>query len=229
MRVLQERYQIVRELGRGGDGAVYLCSDRRLVGSMWAIKDLVAGGPAEGGGLRRGDVVTQVNGVAIKNSSELTREVAKSRPGETIRLDVIRDSRRQVVNIRSGVRPSESELAANDNSGTPRSGATPRPGAPATQQVLGLQVTGIDAAARTRYSLAPTVNGVVVDSVRQGSDAADKGLRRGDVITTVNQRPVTTAAEMSAAIDAAKKSGRTSVLAGFLRGQRSGFLPLKIE
>ncbi len=192
------------------------------------VADLVAGGPAEAGGLRRGDVVTQVNGVGIKDSTGLTREVAKTQPGQTIRMDVLRDGRRQTVNIRAGARPSESELASNDNSGGARPGAPARPGGPATQQVLGLQVSGIDAAARTRYSLPATLNGVVVDSVRQGSDAAEK-LRRGDVITSVNQRPVTTAAEMSAVIDAAKKSGRTSVLAGFVRAGRSAFLPLKIE
>jgi serine protease Do len=174
-------------------------------------------------------VVTAVNGVAIKDSTGLTREVAKARPGETIRMDVLRDGRRQAVSIRSGVRPSESELAANDN-GAPRApGAPARPGAPAAQQVLGLQVSGIDAAARTRFSLPATVNGVVVESVRQGSDAAEKGLRRGDVITSVNQRPITSAAEMSAAIDAARKGQRTSVLAGFFRAGRYGYLPLKIE
>jgi serine protease Do len=201
-----------------------------LSGTQGAIvADLTAGGPAETAGLRRGDVVTSVNGVAIKDSTGLTREVAKARPGETIRMDVLRDGRRQTVNIRSGVRPSESELAANDN-GSPRAPGSPaRPGAPATQQVLGLQVSGIDAAARTRFSLPSTVNGVVVESVRQGSDAAEKGLRRGDVITSINQRPVTTAAEMSAAIEAAKRGQRTSVLAGFFRSGRYGYLPLKIE
>lgn len=43
MKLLQDRYQIIRELGRGGDGAVYLCGDLRLVGSLWAIKELPSG------------------------------------------------------------------------------------------------------------------------------------------------------------------------------------------
>ncbi len=40
MRVLQDRYTIVREIGRGGEGAIYLCEDRRLPGSLWAVKEL---------------------------------------------------------------------------------------------------------------------------------------------------------------------------------------------
>jgi serine/threonine protein kinase len=60
-RVLQERYQVIRELGRGGDGAVYLCSDRRLVGSLWAIKELVAGGPERAAFEREASILSQLD------------------------------------------------------------------------------------------------------------------------------------------------------------------------
>ncbi len=59
-RVLQERYQVIRELGRGGDGAVYLCSDQRLHGSMWAIKELVAGGSERAAFEREASILSQL-------------------------------------------------------------------------------------------------------------------------------------------------------------------------
>ncbi|MFN8610160.1 MAG: bifunctional serine/threonine-protein kinase/ABC transporter substrate-binding protein [Vulcanimicrobiota bacterium] len=58
--MLQERYQVIRELGRGGDGAVYLCSDRRLLGSLWAIKELVAGGSERAAFEREASILSQL-------------------------------------------------------------------------------------------------------------------------------------------------------------------------
>jgi len=51
----------------------------------------------------------------VRTSSELTREVAKASPGEILRLDVLRMGKARTVEIRSGVRPSEKDLVANDN------------------------------------------------------------------------------------------------------------------
>src|SRR5258706_2722174 len=88
------------------------------------VSDLVPAGPSARAGLLPGDVVVAINGVSVKTSSELTREVAKARPGDALRLDVIHDGKRKVIEVRSGIRPSEKDLASNDN--TP--GGRPGPG-----------------------------------------------------------------------------------------------------
>ena len=74
----------------------------------------------------------------------------------------------------------------------------------------------------------PELHGVVVETIDQSSDAGQKGLHRGDVLVQANGHPVTTAADVSAAVDAAKKAGRTSVLLGIFRQGRTTFLPIKI-
>src|SRR5690606_120733 len=137
------------------------------------------GGPSAKAGLQPGDVVTSINGRDIKTSTELTRQVARARPGEAIRLEVIRGGKHQQIEIRSGTRPSAEQLAANDNTPGRRSTpATPQT-APA---VLGMAVAPIDDAARRRHGLDSSIRGVVIESVDASSDAASKGLRRGDVI-----------------------------------------------
>ena len=196
------------------------------------VAALIPGGPAERGGLRPGDIVTTVNGVAIKNSSELTREVAKGRPGETLKLNAIRDGQRIAIDIRSGTRPTEQELASrgdgnDDSPTTPQRGATP-PAAP-KPPVLGMVLAPIDEGVRDRLKLASTVKGLAVETVKAGSDAADKGVKRGDVITSINTRPVTSIAEVTAAAELAKKSGRSNLTIGVLSGGRPGFRTLKVD
>ena len=58
--------------------------------------------PAARGGLKAGDVVVALNGRPIQTSTELTRAVGAAKPGDTLRLDVLRDGGRQTVTVRSG-------------------------------------------------------------------------------------------------------------------------------
>ncbi|WP_309644700.1 Do family serine endopeptidase [Phenylobacterium sp.] len=195
------------------------------------VANVTPGGPSERGGLQSGDIVTSVNGVNVKSSSELTREVAKAQAGEVLKLDVLRGGKRRVVEIRSGVRPTERELAANDNTqgGASRGGAegaTPQAQRPV---VLGLALAPLDDAARRRLSLDPGVRGVLIDRVDQASDAAQRGLRKDDIIVQAGGLPVGSASEFAAQVDIAKKAGRPSVLVGVHRGGRTSFLPLKIS
>ncbi len=192
------------------------------------VSDISPGGPSSRAGVQVGDVVVAVNGVAVKSSSDLTRQVARVRAGDVLKLDVIREGKRRTVEVRSGVRPSERELAANDNSGA-GGGSAPGSAPSARAPVLGMSLGALDDAARSRLSLPADVRGVVVESVDQGSDAGTKGLRRGDVITRANDRAVASAADLAAVVDAAKKAGRTSVLVGVFRNGRTAFLPLKVS
>jgi len=194
------------------------------------ISDLTPGGPSQRAGLMPGDVVVSVNGRSVKTSSELTREVAKARPGDALRLDVIRDGKHRTIEIRSGVRPSEAELAANDNgSRGPGNGGGNAPASPASPSVLGLKLAPLDEALRRQLGLGADVHGAVIMGVQESSDAGEKGLRRGDVIARAGDRPVATAADLASVVDQARKAGRPSVLVGVYRQGRTIFLPLKIS
>ena len=195
------------------------------------VANVTPGGPSERGGLQSGDIVTSVNGVNVKTSSELTREVAKAKPGDVLRLDVLRAGKRKAVEIRSGVRPTERELAANDNQqGGANRGGGDKPDAQAQRPVvLGLALAPLDEASRRRLNLDPGFKGLLIASVDQSSDAAQRGLRKDDIIVQANGEAVTSAADFSAAVTTAKKAGRQSILVGVHRGGRTSFLPLKIS
>ena len=193
------------------------------------VSDLVPGGPSSRAGLMQGDVIVAVNGVTIKTSTELTREVAKARAGDALRLDVIRDGKHRPIEIRSGIRPSEKDLASNDNTkgGVDRSNPTAPPAAP-HPSVLGMALGPLDESTRRGLNAPPELKGVVIEKLEATSDAATKGLRRGDIIVQAGGHPVTSVADVAAAVDSAKKAGRTGVVFGIFRQGRTTFLALKV-
>jgi serine protease Do len=193
------------------------------------VADLVPGGPSQHAGLLPGDVIVGINGANVKTSSELTRAVAKAHPGDMLHLDVIRAGKHRTIDIKSGVRPSEKELAANENLPEGGGGGGGGQSAPHSAQVLGMTLAPLDDAARRQLDIPATVRGAVILSVDSGSDAGGKGLRRGDVIVRAGSSAVSSAAEVEAAVQSAKRAKRPSVLLGVYRGGRTLFLPLKIE
>jgi len=194
------------------------------------VASLVPGGPAARAGAEPGDVVVSVNGHAVAGASELTREVAKVRAGDTLHLDVFRNGKPRTLDVLAGLRPSEEQLAKNGGiGGEDESDASP--GAPPAGQnhVLGMSLTPIDPQSRQQYNIGSAVRGVLVQGVKSASDAGDKGLRRGDVIVRAGDREVANAGDVAAAVGDWKKAGRTSIPLEVTRGGVSLFVPIKIE
>jgi serine protease Do len=86
----------------------------------------------------------------------------------------------------------------------------------------------LDETARRRYGVPADVRGVVVESVSGASGAGQKGLRRGAVILRAGDKEVTSPADVPAAVDAAKRAGRTSILLQVRQGGRNLFVAVKI-
>lgn len=198
------------------------------------VAQLTPGGPAQRAGVMVGDVVVAVNGHAVNTSSEMTREVAKGHAGDTLRLDIYRNGKPRTVDVRSGTRPNERELAQNgglgggdDDNDAPSSGGpkSPQP----RSQILGMSVSPLNPAARQQYSIGDNVQGVVVDGVKGASDAGEKGLRKGDVIVRAGDRDVASAADISAAVADWRKAGRGSIPLAVNRGGQTLFVPIKID
>ncbi|MFZ5670870.1 MAG: trypsin-like peptidase domain-containing protein [Pseudomonadota bacterium] len=195
------------------------------------VKVVTPGGPAAKAGLMVDDIVLSVNGVKVESSTALTREVARGRAGEVLRLEIIRDGRKRFIDVRSGVRPSRQELAASTGADRPDELAPKSPSGPSASrvQVLGMGLTPLDTAARRRYSLPADLQGVLIETVRGDSDAAERGLSSGAVITSVNMKPVRTPADIQAAVEAARRAGRPTVLLSVTLQGQSASIPVKVD
>jgi serine protease Do len=192
------------------------------------VAELVPGGPAEKAGVMPGDVVLSVNGHPVKDSTDLTRQVAASHTGDTLSLVVMRAGQQKTINVKSGVRPSEADLALSQGQG-PQKGPAPETPPSARPNAIGLALGPLDDASRRRYGLPADVRGAVIENVAVGSDAAKKGIKRGDVVVRAGDRAITSPQDAVAAIDAAKKAGRASVLVFIYRDGHQLGVPIKIE
>ncbi|HBV86681.1 trypsin-like peptidase domain-containing protein [Desulfosporosinus sp.] len=63
------------------------------------VSKVTPGGPAEKAGIRAGDVLTKINGIAIKSSLELTHQLLKHKPGDTVTVTYYRDNKTTDVSL----------------------------------------------------------------------------------------------------------------------------------
>jgi len=194
------------------------------------------GGPAARAGLRAGDVVTRVNGTAVTPDTTLSYLVSNVRPGQAAKLDYIRNGRPATANVTVDARPSEQQLAVLNGNGPDAfpmgddsdDGEATTSTAPASNS-LGLAVQPLTPAIARAINVDSTAQGLVVAQVDPASDASGK-LQRGDLISAINGTPVRSAADLSAAVAAAKAVGRPQVLVLAQRGRGPArFLPIKIK
>jgi serine protease Do len=186
------------------------------------VADVVAGGPAARAGFEQGDVVTAIDGVAIEDSTDLTRKVAAVPAGQTAVFSVSRGGKAIQVKATVGNRPDE-KVAAN----VPAGG-----GAAATSaNAAGLALSSLTPDSRKSFNVGENVSsGAVITKVDPDSDAADKGLQPGDVVLKVGSRVVKNPADFQSGVADAKKGGRSSVLLLVQRNQGgTAFVAIDVE
>ncbi|MCX8476933.1 MAG: Do family serine endopeptidase [Sphingomonas sp.] len=168
------------------------------------------GQAAEKAGIRQGDVIVRVNNQDVTPDQTLSYLVANVTPGTRIPVELVRDGKKQTVTVTVGTRPPEEQLAQQfdleDNDSGPQDGETM--GAAS----LGIAVTPLTPQIARSIGVDATAQGVVVLGVDASSDAAGKGLTRGDLITTANRTPVRTAADLARIVGQAKSGGAKQVL-----------------
>jgi serine protease Do len=181
------------------------------------VRSVVPNGPAARGGLQQGDVILKVGGQQVTPDQTVSYLIANTPVGSRVPLDIVRAGKRGSVTVQVGERPTEEQLAAlsGGNQGTPGTQGTP---AIAPQKALGLSLAPLTPELARAANLPATARGVIVTAVDPNSDASEQGLQRGDLVVSVNNQPVTTPAQVIAAVDAARKANRSSVLLLVKRG-----------
>lgn len=190
-------------------------------------------GAAAKAGLKRGDVVTKINGKDVTPQQTLSYIVANTKPGTRIPVEIVRDGKAMTLTAVVGTRPPEEQLAGTnfdpeDEQAMPEdpSGAADT----ALQETLGLAVQPLTVDIARSIGVDATTKGLVIGAASANSDAGRKGLRRGDVIISANRTPVTTSDALAKIVADAKKAGRDAVLLEILRrGGPSAFIAVRVK
>jgi serine protease Do len=133
--------------------------------------------------LRTGDVITELDGKPVTDAGQLQMTVGQKRPGDTIHLLVVRDSKTTSIAVTLG--------ALGGDKGTETAGGEHGKGR------WGLSLADLTPDVRNEVQAQPSVHGAIVEDVKPGSPADNAGLQRGDVITEVNRHAVKSAAEVA--------------------------------
>ena len=180
------------------------------------IADPQKDGPAAKAGLVSGDIITAVNGQPVKDARELARIIGGFAPGTTAKLDVLHKERQKVVSLTLGELPNDQQAKAdNEADGKASSHGTDVPR-------LGLTVAPagkVDGAGK---------EGVVITKVEPKGAAADRGLKKGDVILEVAGKSVANPGDVDEALDAARTDKKKSVLMRLRSGQASHYVAVPI-
>jgi len=141
--------------------------------------------PAAKADLASGDVILAMDGVPIKTAEDLQNRVAFTRPGTTVKLEILRSAKRQTVDVEIGEQP-EGFFPHRTGRTQMRPEEFDRPESEAvTNEKLGITVETLSARSARRYNLDEQDEGAVITQVKPGSEAESLGLRPGDLVTAV--------------------------------------------
>ncbi len=170
------------------------------------VNDVLKGGPADKAGIHQGDVITSFNGTEVKDSSHLQRLVAEAGVNTAVRVKVFRDGRDVELKM---------TLSAADNAPRQRRESAGSGEQQGTTDLLGLVVDDAEQ------------GGVVVVDVSAGSTAAEAGIRRGDVIVSINRKKVSGSSEYRRIIQQSGHGSSMTILVR--RGNTSIYFALRLK
>jgi serine protease Do len=184
------------------------------------VTALAPGGAADKAGIEPGDVITEFNGRAVTTVSELQKMVTVTKPGTTVPVKLMREGKERTVNVTV----EELDLAAEQG----RQSRNADPNEPTDQggSSFGLTLTNPTPQQARQLQLPSGVSGALITDVDPNGPAAG-ALRPGDVILSVNRRPVANAAEAGRALQQIQ-SGRIAQILVW-RVDREVFVPVQKE
>ncbi|MCK5147410.1 Do family serine endopeptidase [bacterium] len=157
------------------------------------VQEVVEDGPAERAGLRKNDIILELDGKEIDQSNEVQNLVAMKKPGDEVVLKVLRRGEgHKTIQVKLEERRTDEQVASHNDSDD--------------FSELGLSVTELDDEMRRGVRAYRNEEGVIISRVETYGIAFDEGLRRGDLITHIEDRKIESVRSYRSALRSFEKS-----------------------
>ncbi|MBV1917195.1 MAG: Do family serine endopeptidase [Sphingomonadaceae bacterium] len=199
------------------------------------VQAVEPGQAAAKAGIKPGDVVVTVDGKEVTREKTLSYLVANTAPGSRIPIKLIRNGKSMTVNATVSTRPSEEDLKKQvfDPDAEQDSNSFNRPsedGEGIAEEALGISVIPLTERIARQLGASKDTSGLVINAVDPSSDAARKGLRRGDIVLSANYRAIASVSDLEDAVRTARKSKRDALLLRVQRrGQPATYVPVRLR
>jgi serine protease Do len=176
------------------------------------VSQVFEGSPAEKAGFKVGDIVVTLDGIKIKGSQDVAREVLKKQVGQRVQFVILREGKELEVPVTTVEMPAETKEAK----GTPAE----------MKEWFGLHVTAVTPDSAKELGLS-RAEGVILQDVEAESPGANAGLRKGDVILEVNRQKIKDEADYQRVMEKVKPDQGALFLVN--RGGSTFFVSVKEE
>ncbi|MFZ0861721.1 MAG: DegQ family serine endoprotease [Candidatus Sulfotelmatobacter sp.] len=177
------------------------------------VGDVTSDGPAAKSGLKKGDVIEELDGEPVTGPNELKLKIASLAPGTVVRLKIDRNGQQRDVSVTLGELPEKAAKSALSESG-------------ANSPMRGVEIDELTPEVARELGLRPSTKGVVVTDVDPAAPAADAGLHRGDVIEEVNRQPVSSVSEYQRVL---RQAGKEPVVLSVNRHGNTAYVVVEPE
>jgi serine protease Do len=154
------------------------------------VSEVVKGSPADKAGLLSGDVILRFDGKEIENAHKLSQLAAATAPNTQVKIDLLRKGKEETISLKVGTMPTEGGQQMVS---------------PKEQSDWGMTVQELTPQLAKQLGLESGKTGVVISNIKEGSPAAEAGLRPGDLITEVNRTAIKNLNDYQKALQKVKK------------------------
>ncbi len=182
------------------------------------VSNVQRGSAADKAGIKRGDIITAINGEKVEDGNFLRNKVASTKPNTDVTVKILRDKKEQEIKVTLGefnVEGAKPDIPEESGQGIDK---------PEQNGKLGLNLLPLTPELGKRLNVPEDTKGVAVTDVDSGSPAEEKGIRKGDVIIEINRQAVGSLSEVRTALE---KTGSNPALMLISRGGQTLYVTIK--